>query len=96
MLPFAFEDGLGFERYTDYALDVPMYFVKRGDTYIDVSGKSFRDFLAANCPDPAGRAADDLRLGPPSVDDFSRGAAEALSGNARRRWRAVPAPSCRR
>src|SRR3954447_14242213 len=46
MLPFAFEDGMGFERYTDYALDVPMYFIKRGDKYIDVSGKSFRDFFA--------------------------------------------------
>jgi glutamate--cysteine ligase len=45
MLPWAFEDGMGFERYTDYALDVPMYFVKRGDKYIDVSGKSFRDFF---------------------------------------------------
>ena len=37
---------MGFERYVDYALDVPMYFVKRGDKYIDVSGKSFRDFFA--------------------------------------------------
>jgi glutamate--cysteine ligase len=46
MLPFAFEDGMGFERYVDYALDVPMYFVKRGDKYIDVAGKSFRDFFA--------------------------------------------------
>jgi glutamate--cysteine ligase len=46
MLPFAFEDGMGFERYVDYALDVPMYFVKRGDQYIDASGKSFRDFFA--------------------------------------------------
>ncbi len=46
MMPFAFEDGMGFERYTDYALDVPMYFVKRGETYIDVTGKSFRDFFA--------------------------------------------------
>jgi len=45
MLPWAFEDGMGFERWVDYALDVPMYFVKRGDTYIDVSGKSFRDFF---------------------------------------------------
>jgi glutamate--cysteine ligase len=41
-----FEDGMGFERYVDYALDVPMYFIKRGDSYIDVSGKSFRDHLA--------------------------------------------------
>ncbi|AMN44817.1 glutamate--cysteine ligase [Rhodoplanes sp. Z2-YC6860] len=45
MLPFMFEDGAGFERYVDYALDVPMYFIKRGDRYIDVSGKSFRDHL---------------------------------------------------
>jgi glutamate--cysteine ligase len=45
MLPWAFEDGMGFERYVDYALDVPMYFIKRGDKYIDVSGKSFRDFF---------------------------------------------------
>ncbi len=34
MLPFAFEDGFGFERYVDWALDVPMYFVKRGDTIL--------------------------------------------------------------
>jgi glutamate--cysteine ligase len=45
MLPFAFEPGMGFERYADYALDVPMYFIKRGDRYIDVSGKSFRNHL---------------------------------------------------
>jgi glutamate--cysteine ligase len=46
MLPFAFESGMGFERYVDYALDVPMYFVKRGDAYHDVTGASFRDLLA--------------------------------------------------
>src|SRR4051812_40390255 len=46
MLPFVFESGMGFERYVDYALDVPMYFVKRGDKYIDASGQSFRDLLA--------------------------------------------------
>jgi glutamate--cysteine ligase len=46
MLPWAFEDGMGFERWVDYALEVPMYFVKRGDKYIDVAGKSFRDLLA--------------------------------------------------
>src|SRR5579871_1247860 len=45
MLPFAFEEGFGFERYVDWALDVPMYFVKRGDTYHDVAGASFRDLL---------------------------------------------------
>ncbi|MEA2975217.1 MAG: glutamate--cysteine ligase [Alphaproteobacteria bacterium] len=46
MLPWAFEAGMGFERWVDYALDVPMYFVKRGDRYIDVSGLSFRDLMA--------------------------------------------------
>jgi glutamate--cysteine ligase len=46
MLPFVFEPGMGFERYADYALDVPMYFIKRGDRYIDVAGRSFRDHLA--------------------------------------------------
>ena len=46
MLPFAFEPGMGFERYVDFALDVPMYFVKRGDLYHDVAGASFRDLMA--------------------------------------------------
>ena len=45
LLPFAFEPGMGFERYVDYALDVPMYFVYRDERYIDVAGASFRDFL---------------------------------------------------
>ena len=45
MLPFAFEEGFGFEQYVDYALDVPMYFVYRNGVYLDASGKSFRDFL---------------------------------------------------
>lgn len=45
MLPWAFEDGMGFERYVDYALDVPMYFVYRSGEYIDAAGESFRDFL---------------------------------------------------
>ncbi|MHC8508754.1 MAG: glutamate--cysteine ligase [Rhodospirillales bacterium] len=43
---FVFEDGFGFERYAEYILDVPMYFVYRDGKYIDVSGKSFRDFMA--------------------------------------------------
>jgi glutamate--cysteine ligase len=50
MLPFVFEDGMGFERYTDYMLDVPMYFVYRNDQYLDASGQSFRDFLAGKLP----------------------------------------------
>jgi glutamate--cysteine ligase len=50
MLPFVFEDGFGFEAYVDFALDVPMYFVYRDGTYIDVAGQSFRDFLDARLP----------------------------------------------
>jgi len=45
MLPFVFDEGFGYERYCDYALDVPMYFVFRDGKYIDAAGKSFRDFL---------------------------------------------------
>ena len=50
ILPFVFEEGMGFERYVDYILDVPMYFVYRDGRYIDASGQSFRDFLAGRLP----------------------------------------------
>lgn len=50
-LPFAFDPGMGFERYIDYALDVPMYFVKRGGQYINVAGRSFRTFLKGELPE---------------------------------------------
>lgn len=46
ILPFVFEEGMSFERYVDYALDVPMYFVYRDGAYIDVAGSSFKDFMA--------------------------------------------------
>ena len=57
MLPFAFADGMGFERYVDYALEVPMYFVKRGERYIDVAGADFRDLLAGRHPSLPGERA---------------------------------------
>ncbi|MFT3690543.1 glutamate--cysteine ligase [Paenirhodobacter sp.] len=50
MLPFLFEDGAGYERYVDYVLDVPMYFVYRDGKYIDALGQSFRDFLKGELP----------------------------------------------
>jgi glutamate--cysteine ligase len=50
MLPFVFEDGFGFERYVDYLLDMPMYFVYRDGAYIDASGQSFRDFMQGKLP----------------------------------------------
>jgi glutamate--cysteine ligase len=57
MLPWAFEPGMGFERWVDYALDVPMYFIKRGDRYVDVSGQSFRALLAGKLPSLPGERA---------------------------------------
>ena len=62
MLPFVFDDGFGFERYVDYALDVPMYFVRRGGKYLDASGLSFRDFLKGEL--------DILPGEKPAIDDF--------------------------
>jgi glutamate--cysteine ligase len=50
MLPFVFEPGFGFERYVDYMLDVPMYFVYRDGAYVDVAGQSFRDFIDGRLP----------------------------------------------
>src|SRR5690606_29997494 len=50
MLPFVFEDGMGFQRYADWVLDVPMYFVYRDGRYIDALGQSFRDFMAGKLP----------------------------------------------
>ncbi|MBL8591257.1 MAG: glutamate--cysteine ligase [Devosia sp.] len=50
MLPFAFEEGFGFDRYAEYALDVPMYFVIRKGEYINVAGESFRAFMQGKLP----------------------------------------------
>jgi glutamate--cysteine ligase len=50
MIPFIFDDDFGFERWVEYALDVPMYFVYRDGKYIDALGQSFRDFLDGKLP----------------------------------------------
>jgi glutamate--cysteine ligase len=50
MLDFVFEAGFGFERYVDYLLDVPMYFLYRDGAYLDVAGQSFRDFMQGRLP----------------------------------------------
>ena len=50
VMPFVFEDGMGYERYVDYVLDVPMYFVYRDGKYIDASGQSFRAFMEGKLP----------------------------------------------
>jgi glutamate--cysteine ligase len=62
MLPFVFEDGFGFERYGDYMLNVPMYFVYRNGKYINCAGRSFRDFLAGKLPELPGEI--------PTLDDW--------------------------
>jgi glutamate--cysteine ligase len=63
MLPFVFEEGFGYERYTEYALDVPMYFVYRDGKYIDAAGQSFRDFLKGELPAYPGHK--------PTIDDWA-------------------------
>ena len=87
MLPFVFEDGMGFERYVDYALDVPMYFVYRDGRYIDALGQSFRDFMDGRLPALPGER--------PTLSDWADHLTTPVSGSARQevyrdarcRWR---------
>ena len=60
---FVFEDGFGYERYAQYMLDMPMYFVFREGRYIDMAGQSFRDFLTGQLPGLAGER--------PTIEDWS-------------------------
>ena len=91
LLEFVTEDGFGFERYVDYALDVPMYFVMRDRQYIDASGQSFRDFLSGSCLPYRERF--------PTISDWegssdhpvSRCQDQALHGSARCRRRELAA-----
>ena len=91
MLSFVFEPGMGFERYVDYALDVPLYFLKRGGTLSGRGGSELSRPARRPAQGGARRARHDRRLGEPPVDDLPRGAAQALSRNARRRRRAARA-----
>lgn len=63
MLPFVFEPGMGFDRYAEYALNVPMYFVYRDGRYIDVAGESFRNFMEGRLPQLPGER--------PTFEDWS-------------------------
>ena len=49
--PAFFAEDFGFERYVEWLLDVPMYFVYRDGQYIDLAGRSFRDFIAGKLAD---------------------------------------------
>ena len=57
MLPFVFEAGMSYERYVDYALSVPMYFVKRGGLYHNVAGADFGDLLQGKLAELPGEQA---------------------------------------
>ncbi|XP_019088298.1 PREDICTED: glutamate--cysteine ligase, chloroplastic isoform X3 [Camelina sativa] len=46
MLPFVFDDSFGFERYVEYALDLPMLFLIRNKIYLNSGGMTFREFLS--------------------------------------------------
>ena len=63
VLPFVFDEGMGFQSYVEYALDVPMYFVYRDGQYIDVAGQSFRAFLDGRLPGRPGET--------PTLSDWS-------------------------
>ena len=62
LLPFVFNKDFNFEKYVEYALDVPMYFVIRNYKYIDMTNYTFRDFLRNNI-------AKELRI-EPTIDDW--------------------------
>src|ERR1700730_9741852 len=97
MLPFVFEQGFGFERYVDYMLDVPMYFVYRDGTYIDASGQSFRDFMAGKLPALPGELpligdwADHLTTAFPKVRLKTYSEMRGADGGPWRRLCALPA-----
>ena len=48
LLPFVFEKGFSFEKYTDYALSVPMYFINRNHHYSDMTKYTFKEYLDEN------------------------------------------------
>ena len=91
LLAFAFEPGFeedAYRRYAEWALDVPMIFLRRDGRYLDTGGLTFRRFLAEGLDGAAGHAR---RLGGPPLHPLPRGAGEGRSGGAgRRRLRRRP------
>ena len=78
LLNFAFLPDASFAHYVEYALDVPMYFIIRHHDYIDMTGTTFRQYLALRL---SWRAGDHRRLGRPFNDAFPRDANQALYRN---------------
>ncbi len=58
ILPFVWDADFGFERYTEYALDVPMYFLYRNGAYEDATQQrgTFREYLEGRLPIAPGAA----------------------------------------
>jgi len=52
-----FDDGFGFEMWTDYSLKVPMYFIRRNNDYINCTGGSFESFLKGDLVEAGGNVA---------------------------------------
>jgi glutamate--cysteine ligase len=77
-LKFVFDEGFGYERYVDYVLDVPMYFVFRNGRYIDAAGQSFRDFLDGKLPALPGERPTRSGLDRPPLRPPSRSAPQEL------------------
>ena len=93
MLPFVFDDGFGFDRYAEHALDVPMYFVIRNKQYVNVAGESFRAFMQGRTAAASRRKADRQGLGGSPLDAVPRSPPQAVPRNARRRHgRSRPCP----
>jgi glutamate--cysteine ligase len=91
LLPFVFSPDFGFADYVEWALDVPMYFLIREGRYFDCTHVTFRQFMAARLKDTFPTACRPWATGPTICRRCSRGPAEAVPGNARRRWRSVAA-----
>jgi glutamate--cysteine ligase len=45
LLPFAWQQEMSFERYVEWALDVPMFMVKRDGKVVHNTGQTFRAFM---------------------------------------------------
>ena len=57
IIPFVFNENFNFETYADYALKVPMYFIKRNSEYINVAGCDFRKFIDGKLDQVPGEVA---------------------------------------
>ncbi len=62
LLPFIFKKDFNFEKYVDYALDIPMYFIIRNNKYINMTKYTFRDFFENKLVDE--------KIIEPTIDDW--------------------------